>query len=86
MENEAFETALRELFEAQGRRALRMALRKQPVQVLRLMQGKGGGGTPPPGDAPLTEEETDRKVVGVLRALGEERLARLLAKAREGEV
>jgi hypothetical protein len=85
MEHEAFETALRELFAKEGRHALHMALRKQPVQVLRLMRVKGGG-TPLPAPAPLTEEETDRRVVGVLRALGEERLARLLAKAREGEV
>jgi hypothetical protein len=84
MEREEFETTLRTLFAEAGRNALRKAMRKQPLQfaeVLGLLPD--GARHAPAAAAPLTDEETDLKVIGLLRALGEERLNRLLARARQ---
>jgi hypothetical protein len=82
MDRAGIETQVRELFAAKERWELRRALRKQPLPFLRMIEAGPAEPAQAAAAAPLSEEEIDRRVIGVLRALGEERLTRLLAEAR----
>jgi hypothetical protein len=80
-----FEAVMRELFASEGRYALQKALRRQPLPFVRLMgRAPAAGGQGPARNQPLTEEEAEDRVVAIMRALGEERLTRLLARVRQG--